>query len=378
MKKNHEVVGVVIDAIQQNDTLKFLSAILECTIKDFDKITYNENSTVEDYLSTFPIFQNDVFSMQAMLELAGLKGTENHSIKELTIGEKKLLLLITLIVDTSKQYLLQNLFQNMQEPEVKCATELLKEMSTYTDIILVSSSTYGYEICDRMIYWPDDHRIDDGEYHISRNKIKEMCIMPTFIMKEIIKVIKENQTTDIAIPLWRVVPGEYEEYAYQVLNSNADKERFDYPYISHRPFRYGDVYWIMEHHLQFVDITKEEQESASKQIDQTEQLTLFLERPYFKGISEEKEREIVQFVLRMLKQKAKKMSAQLILSNDYKALVPETSGLVRAQYHMYISASKNGKQYLDSLGGMATINNEGSYEKGMFLLPVEFLRQNTL
>ena len=161
MKKNHEVVGVVIDAIQQNDTLKFLSAILECTIKDFDKITYNENSTVEDYLSTFPIFQNDVFSMQAMLELAGLKGTENHSIKELTIGEKKLLLLITLIIDTSKHYLLQNLFQNMQESEVKCATELLTEMSTYTDIILVTvkpltfrmekSANYPYHLL-RMIY----------------------------------------------------------------------------------------------------------------------------------------------------------------------------------------------------------------------------------
>ena len=27
MKKNHEVVGLVIDAIQQNDTLRFLSAI---------------------------------------------------------------------------------------------------------------------------------------------------------------------------------------------------------------------------------------------------------------------------------------------------------------------------------------------------------------
>lgn len=26
MKKNHEVVGLVIDAIQQNDTLRFLSA----------------------------------------------------------------------------------------------------------------------------------------------------------------------------------------------------------------------------------------------------------------------------------------------------------------------------------------------------------------
>ena len=67
-------------------------------------------------------------------------------------------------------------------------------------------------------------------------------------------MIKENQTTDIAIPLWRVVPGEYEEYAYQVLNSNADKERFDYPYISHRPFRYGDVYWIMEHQLQELEV----------------------------------------------------------------------------------------------------------------------------
>lgn len=59
MKKNHEVVGLVIDVIQQNDTLKFLSAILGCTIKDFDKIIYNESRTVGDYLSTLPIFQND-------------------------------------------------------------------------------------------------------------------------------------------------------------------------------------------------------------------------------------------------------------------------------------------------------------------------------
>ena len=80
----------------------------------------------------------------------------------------------------------------------------------------------------KTIYWPDNNTIDNREFHISRNKIKEMCIMPTFIMKEIIKVIKENETTDIAIPLWNVVPGEYEEYAYQVLNSNADKEKFNY------------------------------------------------------------------------------------------------------------------------------------------------------
>lgn len=57
MKKNHEVVGLVIDAIQQNDTLRFLSAITGCTIKDFDKITYNGSRTVGDYLSILPIFQ---------------------------------------------------------------------------------------------------------------------------------------------------------------------------------------------------------------------------------------------------------------------------------------------------------------------------------
>ena len=44
---------------------------------------------------------------------------------------------------------------------------------------------------------------------------------------------------------------------------------------------------------------------------------------------------------------------------------------------MYTSASKNGKQYLDSLGGMATVNNEGSYRKGTSLLPIEFFNQKT-
>ena len=33
---------------------------------------------------------------------------------------------------------------------------------------------------------------------------------------------------------------------------------------------------------------------------------------------------------------------------------------------------KGNKQYLDSLGGMATVNNEGSYRRGTFLLPIEF------
>lgn len=125
--------------------------------------------------------------------------------------------------------------------------------------------------------------------------------------------------------------------------------------------------------LQFVDITKEEK--GGEQTDKTEYLTLFLERPYFRGISDEKQKDVVQMVLRMLKQKAKKLSAQLVLSNDYEMLVPKESGFIRTQYYMYISASKNGKQYLDSLGGMATADSEGSYGRGTFLLPIEFFHQ---
>ena len=131
-------------------------------------------------------------------------------------------------------------------------------------------------------------------------------------------------------------------------------------------------------HLQFVDITKEEEGKSPEQSKgQKEVLTLFLERPYFKGISNEKQKEVIQMVLRLLRRKAKKLSAQLVLSNDYEGVVTRESGFIRTQYYMYISASKNGKQYLDSLGGMATVNNEGSYKRGTFLLPTEFFNQRT-
>ena len=119
-------------------------------------------------------------------------------------------------------------------------------MSTYMNVILLSSSSEGYEICDRVIQWSGN----DGRGHISRCKIKDMCIMPPFVMRDILKVIRASETAEAVIPLWEVIPGEYEEYAHQVLNSNAGKKGFSYRYISHRPFRSGDIYWIMEHQLQ--------------------------------------------------------------------------------------------------------------------------------
>ena len=106
---------------------------------------------VREYLSNLPTLKNDPLSIQAMLELAGLEMKENCQIEELTLGEKKILFLIKLVADTSKQYIFQSLFQDMKENEVQSAVRLIVEMSTYMNVILLSSSSEGYEICDRVI-----------------------------------------------------------------------------------------------------------------------------------------------------------------------------------------------------------------------------------
>ena len=69
--------------------------------------------------------------------------------------------------------------------------------------------------------------------------------------------------------------------------------------------------------LQFADLTQEDTGEEAVN-DRKEYLTLFLERPYFKGISEEKEKEAVWFAVEMLKKKAKQLQAELVLSDTYK------------------------------------------------------------
>lgn len=254
MKRKYEVIGIVIDTEKEAEKCSFLSAVLDCKIENFAKITDffwgGGDRKVREYFSNLPTLKNDPFSIQAMLELAGLEMKENCQIEELTLGEKKLLLLIKLVADTSKQYIFQSLFQDMEENEVQSAVRLIVEMSTYMNVILLSSSSEGYEICDRVIQWSGN----DGRGHIARSKIKDMCIMPPFVMCDILKVIRASETAEAVIPLWEAIPGEYEEYAHQVLNSNAGKKGFSYRYISHRPFRSGDIYWIMEHQLQELEV----------------------------------------------------------------------------------------------------------------------------
>ena len=43
-------------------------------------------------------------------------------------------------------------------------------------------------------------------------------------------------------------------------------------------------------------------------------------------------------------------------------------GFTAMQHYLYISKSKGGKQYLDSLGGSCNVTNEGSYRKEMVMI----------
>lgn len=121
--------------------------------------------------------------------------------------------------------------------------------------------------------------------------------------------------------------------------------------------------------LEFIDVTTVEQDTSSECKEKPEEyLTLFLERPYFKGVTGKREKEIVNLVIILLKQKAEEMRARLVLSDNYQKFDLEDQKFVRVQYFMYISESKNGSQYCDSLGGEANVQRSGSYNRGYFLM----------
>ena len=92
MKRKYEVIGIVIDTEKEAEKCSFLSAVLDCKIENFAKITdffWGGDRKVREYFSNLPTLKNDPFSIQAMLELAGLEMKENCQIEELTLGEKK-------------------------------------------------------------------------------------------------------------------------------------------------------------------------------------------------------------------------------------------------------------------------------------------------
>lgn len=97
--------------------------------------------------------------------------------------------------------------------------------------------------------------------------------------------------------------------------------------------------------------------------DNKENLVVFLERCYKNGFSGKKAAMIYRKLYDLAKRKAELLGAGLVLADDYKT-VAELNGLAKKCSYIYVSESKNGKQYLDSLGG--NCESGGYYVRGNF------------
>lgn len=114
----------------------------------------------------------------------------------------------------------------------------------------------------------------------------------------------------------------------------------------------------------FVDL--ERPEARRSRPGQRERLTLFLERPYISGVGPDVSRSIMRMFVELAGRKADKLDTMLVLSADYRD--KGVSGFTWTKYAIYISNSKAGAQYLDSLGGQAAVSAEGSYKSNTFLV----------
>ena len=109
--------------------------------------------------------------------------------------------------------------------------------------------------------------------------------------------------------------------------------------------------------LHFADVASENRQSSD------ERLILFLERCYCNGFSGKKQEMIYQSLFELAQKKAEELEAELVLAPDYE-LIAANNGFIRKQSNVYVSKSKNGNQYLDSLGG--GYDTGGYYVSGVF------------
>lgn len=87
--------------------------------------------------------------------------------------------------------------------------------------------------------------------------------------------------------------------------------------------------------IEFVDVTVKSEPHENK----AEELVLFLERYYQSGLNKQQIRKAVNLTAMLVKEKAEKLGARLVLSSSYKNVL-ENKNYVLTNFYMYISASK--------------------------------------
>ena len=120
--------------------------------------------------------------------------------------------------------------------------------------------------------------------------------------------------------------------------------------------------------LEFRDVGNPE--GHNFEINEEEKLVVFLEKMYYSHISGKELHQVEKLLLDFAKHKAETLGATLLIANAYNyKVLSESRRLQKVSTNVYISKSKNGKQYLDSLGG--NCESGGYYMDGNFYTPLD-------
>lgn len=113
--------------------------------------------------------------------------------------------------------------------------------------------------------------------------------------------------------------------------------------------------------LRFKDI--EESDANNVEIEKNEEhLVLFLEKLYT-SLDYNQMLKVKKAFVKLAKRKAADLGAVLVISGDYSDVLDhENPEFEYTEHFLFISYSKNGSQYLDSLSGSAYKDNEGCYK----------------
>ena len=117
--------------------------------------------------------------------------------------------------------------------------------------------------------------------------------------------------------------------------------------------------------LSFADLAGENTTESGRIV--SEKLVLFLERIYTTGINDDEQQVVMEMAVVLATQKAAELGAVSVLARRYVNCYARDQ-YVSSPFYVYISKSKNGQQYLDSLGGAATTSRKEKYVEGAFLV----------
>lgn len=121
----------------------------------------------------------------------------------------------------------------------------------------------------------------------------------------------------------------------------------------------------------FADLAQEQ--PAGKMGASDEMLILFLERIYTSGLNDEEAETAMKMAVSLVTQKAAAIGAVAVLARRYQDCY-DRDQYIGSQFYVYISKSKNGQQYLDSMGGAAETSHKEQYTGAVFLVEQAAMR----